>query len=493
MEKSPRIGPWRANRDLNQLEFDGQPHRLRPRTMDLLIYMAERSGQVLSVDDLVAGVWSGVVVSDNSVYQAISELRSTFEAAGTECPIETIPKRGYRLKGTADSAEGSGTPPRTGSRGRGLTLAAALLVTLTVGAFAIRHSSTETPSEAAMTRDLTAYDEFLRGKDVWLTDPQTALNHLNRAVSIDPDFGLAWLRLAILNSAVALGMTPGDAAVARERADRALGRARELIPGSPLLLEYEGLIAMTEGRWTAASDYYEQARRAEARNPSGQAGGNYDTEFLLRVGRIDEAIVDLERARTVNPLSLDVALMLVLAYGSAGETDAALREADRSLTLEERSLRATATMTYRGLVALGTRDRSAIGKWFGEPREDPASIDPMNPNSVGLTYLDEPDKALEILERSARDLSPVQAIQVATWAAYFGDAKLALDAFSQATRGVQTVAVSHLWLPLFADMRRLPGFTDLLRDLGLVEYWRETGDWSDFCDPVVGNDDFECH
>lgn len=51
MEKSPRIGPWRANRDLNQLEFDGQPHRLRPRTMDLLIYMAERSGQVLSVSD----------------------------------------------------------------------------------------------------------------------------------------------------------------------------------------------------------------------------------------------------------------------------------------------------------------------------------------------------------------------------------------------------------------------------------------------------------
>ena len=47
-----------------------------------------------------------------------------------------------------------------------------------------------------------------------------------------------------------------------------------------------------------------------------------------------------------------------------------------------------------------------------------------------------------------------------------------------------------LWHPLLADARKLPAFKDLMRDIGLVDYWREFG-WPDLCRPV-GTDDFEC-
>jgi hypothetical protein len=40
-------------------------------------------------------------------------------------------------------------------------------------------------------------------------------------------------------------------------------------------------------------------------------------------------------------------------------------------------------------------------------------------------------------------------------------------------------------------MRTLPGFKQILRDAGIVDYWRATGKWGDFCKPV-GSDDFEC-
>jgi hypothetical protein len=42
----------------------------------------------------------------------------------------------------------------------------------------------------------------------------------------------------------------------------------------------------------------------------------------------------------------------------------------------------------------------------------------------------------------------------------------------------------------FDDMRRLPGFKTLMEKEGLLNYWRTTGNWADYCRPV--NDDFEC-
>ncbi|MEO6080496.1 MAG: hypothetical protein ABIQ86_12040 [Steroidobacteraceae bacterium] len=41
-------------------------------------------------------------------------------------------------------------------------------------------------------------------------------------------------------------------------------------------------------------------------------------------------------------------------------------------------------------------------------------------------------------------------------------------------------------------MRTDPRFKEIVRDVGLVDYWRTSGNWGDFCKPV-GTADFECH
>jgi hypothetical protein len=79
----------------------------------------------------------------------------------------------------------------------------------------------------------------------------------------------------------------------------------------------------------------------------------------------------------------------------------------------------------------------------------------------------------------------------ATWANYFGEPELALDAIRGTNRDVQLLLVFHFLVPFFADMRGLPGFKEIVNDIGLVEYWREDA-WSDFCE-VDGDADFVCN
>jgi len=45
--------------------------------MRLLVYLAERATQVVGVEDLLNEVWAGVIVTPDSVYQAVAALRRT--------------------------------------------------------------------------------------------------------------------------------------------------------------------------------------------------------------------------------------------------------------------------------------------------------------------------------------------------------------------------------------------------------------------------------
>jgi len=66
--------------------------------MDLLVYLSERAGDVLSTSDLIAGVWAGRVVGDHAVYRLIQHLRSALEDdPRNPSYIATVPRRGYRL------------------------------------------------------------------------------------------------------------------------------------------------------------------------------------------------------------------------------------------------------------------------------------------------------------------------------------------------------------------------------------------------------------
>src|SRR6516164_11102655 len=92
------IGDWRVNPASGEISRNGETIRLELRTMRLLMCLAERAGQVVSIDDLLNQVWPEVTVSQDSVYQAVTSLRRQLgDDPKQPAYIATVPRLGYRM------------------------------------------------------------------------------------------------------------------------------------------------------------------------------------------------------------------------------------------------------------------------------------------------------------------------------------------------------------------------------------------------------------
>ena len=93
-----RVGQWRVDPSLNEISRDGTTVRLEPRTMRVLVCLAERAGEVVSVNELLDTVWKDLVVTQYSVYQAVAALRRALgDNPKSPTYIASVLRRGYRL------------------------------------------------------------------------------------------------------------------------------------------------------------------------------------------------------------------------------------------------------------------------------------------------------------------------------------------------------------------------------------------------------------
>ncbi|MGB0513944.1 MAG: winged helix-turn-helix domain-containing protein, partial [Wenzhouxiangellaceae bacterium] len=150
---------------------DGKRIQLEPRVMQVLVKLASRPGEVMTRRDLEDSVWPGMVVSDDALNRCIYHLRHALDALldGTDSgpPVETLRKRGYRLRLPVHAAghdpvtaspqlgDEAALDPSTRGRGsgRGVLLAAAVLcIALIVGHGVLRDGAppSSTPTSVAV-------------------------------------------------------------------------------------------------------------------------------------------------------------------------------------------------------------------------------------------------------------------------------------------------------------------------------------------------------
>jgi len=118
-------------------------------------------------------------------------------------------------------------------------------------------------------------------------------------------------------------------------------------------------------------------------------------------------------------------------------------------------------------------------------RDDIVYSDPIN--DTAKKYLKSPEMGLIELRKiydNSENLGIMDLVSISIWAGYFGDFDLATEVREKAGD------VRELWFPIMKEVRKTPRFKKYVREIGLVDYWKEYG-WPDLCRPV-GDDDFVC-
>jgi len=135
-----RIGDWLVEPGQGRVGRNGETVKLEPKVMDLLVYFAQRPGQVLSREELEQAIWAGTVVGYDALTSAIIKLRKALgDNSRQPWLIETVAKKGYRLiapVGPADvvpatTAHGADAPAPA-LRRRGVPVLATMVLTVLV-------------------------------------------------------------------------------------------------------------------------------------------------------------------------------------------------------------------------------------------------------------------------------------------------------------------------------------------------------------------------
>ena len=140
-----RVGAWSVDPQSGQIARDGERLRVDDRSMRLLVCLAEHAGRTVTIDQLLDEVWAGTVVSQDSVYQAVTSLRRLLGDNRKEpAYIATVPRQGYRLVaavatevGPAISAPAPASPPS--QRRLGLLSACAAVLVAALGFVVLSH------------------------------------------------------------------------------------------------------------------------------------------------------------------------------------------------------------------------------------------------------------------------------------------------------------------------------------------------------------------
>src|SRR5207244_10503213 len=210
------------------------------------------------------------------------------------------------------------------------------------------------------TQNTAAYDAYLRRLAIEHTQYgyeayQQAARDYVEAVQLDPNFGFAWARLAVLRSFLffnAVDPNTNTAGAVKEAADRAIGLAPEAgeswiaqgayryrvlrdfagavtaykqaqirLPNNSYLLQNLAFVQRRLGFWQEAETTFKKALELDPRD--FQLLGSIGGEFYAYLRRFDDARAVLDRALEISPDSVSTRSSKAGTFQNEGRLDEA--------------------------------------------------------------------------------------------------------------------------------------------------------------------------
>jgi tetratricopeptide (TPR) repeat protein len=398
--------------------------------------------------------------------------------AGRELKVETvldgnIQRVGDQIRLTAQLVSvRDGAPLWSGKfdeRGANIFAAQDVISERVAEALAIRLTGEQRESiRKRYTDNIEAYQAYSSGRYFWDkrsgAGVQKATEYFQRAISLDPNYALAYAGLADCYISGHLGLPP------REGYAKAEAAALKALQLDDTLAEAHTSLAITRfyaWDWSGAEREY---KRAIELDPNCAAAHEFYALYLETLGRMDEGFAEIHRALALNPLSLTINTGLGRMYYSARQYDQAITQYRKTLDLDPNilwvRLRLGQALSQKGLADASLAE-------FRKAREILPESSGVDVVSIRLAqaqaFLGRRDEAKKIIDQWKRfpaagriSLQDVAIIYVGLGQKYEA---FALLERAYAERDIHLASIKSD--PRFDAIRSDPRYTDLLRRLGL--------------------------
>jgi len=318
-------------------------------------------------------------------------------------------------------------------------------------------------------RSSAAYDAYLKGRFFWhkMTPDATrsSIANFNEALAIDPEFAPAYAGLADCYAqmgSVRLGMLKPFEALKKARTY--LQRAMDLDYTMAEAHCTSALIKIWyDFDWAGAEREFKVAISLD---PGQVTALLWQSLYLSAMGRHQEAIASVQRARDSEPLSSIVNIYLGVAQANAGQYDLAIRQLNQTIELDPHNYR---TYMFLGWALSGAaRYQNAIAEFKKALSINPDNLEALAFTGVAKAAAGDRPGALMVLELVVAAESRTEpAILVACIYASLGDDSQMFNWLQKAVEKKSTPIYMVFFNECFRKYESDPRFHSFLDSIGL--------------------------
>jgi DNA-binding winged helix-turn-helix (wHTH) protein/TolB-like protein len=323
--------------------------------------------------------------------------------------------------------------------------------------------------------NFAAYDRFMRG--LYAFDKrqdsgsslEQAIEYFQETIRRDENFGPAYVMLATAYALMPTYRDVPDSEIYRlaiETAENGIAVDASVQGAANAVF---GFVNHKEMNWLESEDAYKAAIAADIVDPNAF---NWYSRMLASVGRLDDSLVQAQKAVELDPTSAVFNSRVALAYLWLGDAENAADYFDRAN--EYGASGSTHLMGYALYLYQQGRIEEAYG--VSEVAADLAngSRDWIDPVFAALQDPAMQPQALEAINAAA-DADTVNKQVEFIVRTVLGDLDGALEVARLLTTEGEVFEMDLLFIPQVQPLREHDGFMDLMESLGLSEYWYERG------------------